>query len=201
MRTSVLVGLLGITIGLAAGLMLRARPSRVGRVTTVFTSTGSTVVQVEELCKLVSAKVYIADVLIAEDGAYRGSWLIKGDALLAVDAGRAQVKSVDEKSKTAVVALPPPHVLQARVDHDKTKTWAVEKRHWVPGFQLWRELMDGVDYNPDIIRDNAMAHGQHLVHKAASDSENMHRARESAEKIVVNFYKQMGWTVTVEWQQ
>ena len=61
-----------------------------------FRSPGPTVVQLERLQQLVSTRVHVADVLVGESRWLEGSWIVQGDALLAVDMSKAEVKDRDE---------------------------------------------------------------------------------------------------------
>src|SRR5262245_50770432 len=84
-------------------------------------SSGPTVTHLEKLGSLVSTKVYLSDVLTGEADGYRGSWLIKGDALIGIDLTKAKVIESDHQRKQAKIRLPGPRVLTARVDHARTK--------------------------------------------------------------------------------
>jgi hypothetical protein len=97
-----------------------------------FTSTGPTMVQLERLQYLVSTRVHVADVLVGESRWLAGSWIIQGDALLAVDMSKAEIKNRNEQAKTAVIVLPQPVVLSGRVNHEKTQEWDIRSRSWVP---------------------------------------------------------------------
>ena len=120
------------------------------------TSQGPTVERLARLMHLVTTRVYIADVLTAEGEGYRGAWLIKGDALIGVNLRQVQITEKDFQTRRATICLPPPEVLQSRVDHERTRTWEVRKTTWV----LW-----GGD--PDSLRDTVMRQGQRLVAAAA----------------------------------
>ena len=52
---------------------------------------GPTVQSLQRLNELVTLKVQVSDVLTAEGHRYRGAWLIKGDALIAVDLDKADI--------------------------------------------------------------------------------------------------------------
>ncbi|HTK78176.1 MAG TPA: DUF4230 domain-containing protein [Gemmataceae bacterium] len=155
----------------------------------VIWSTGPTVTHIESLAQLVATKVSVSDVLIAEGRGYRGSWLIKGDGLVAIDLARAKVADVDKHLRKAKIVLPQPKVLSARVDHERTKTWSVEKTTWVP----WGG--DG-----DALRDQAMYHAQKLVEHAAGSADHIQQARVSAEKVIDSIYRMVDWEVTVAWE-
>ena len=158
-----------------------------GQGTTVV-SKGPTVAQLERLGELVALKVYVADVLVAEGEECRGSWLIKGDALISVDLKKATIANKDEKKRHATIILPPPKVLQPREDHEKTRAWDISKVTWI-SFRA----------DPDKLRDSAMLQAQKLVESAAHLDEAMDAARENAALIVKNMYRLVEWDIDVTW--
>ena len=95
-------------------------------------SMAPTVIQLEKIGELASTRVHVTDVLWAEGEGYRGSWMINGDALLSCDMSKATLVDVDDYARTATIRIPPLRVIAARVDHEKTKTWSVEKTTWLP---------------------------------------------------------------------
>ena len=186
--TVLLLGVL-IALGVAAYLYLRASPARF-----VTGSTGPTVTKLQRLSELVTTRVEIADVLVADERSWRGwrgYWLVRGDALISVDLERAIIVERDEAAKTAVVRLPRPTVLHPRVDFDRTRTWSVEKSAWVPGF---------LATSPDALRDHAMRQAQRLVQAEAGRKEVIDHARRVAETVIPQFYEMVGWHVTVVWE-
>jgi len=86
-------------------------------------SQGPTVERLQRLSQLVTLQVHVADVLIGEGEGSRGSWLIKGDALLGTDLAKAQIVDRDDTARRATLLLPSPVVLHSRVDHQRTRTW------------------------------------------------------------------------------
>jgi hypothetical protein len=183
----VIVVLVAVVMGFVAGIIVRDASSHRP---TVVTSFGPTVTELQKLAELVTTKVYVADVLIGESAKYRGSWLIKGDALIAVDMNKAAIVSRDDAMRTAVVRLPAPRVVQPRVDHEKTRTWDVERKTWKP----W------VPGSPDDLRDEAMRQAQQLVADAAGNEEALEYARRRAEALIPQFYEMVGWKVQVVWE-
>jgi hypothetical protein len=153
--------------------------------------TGPTVVELEELGHLAAMRVHIADILVVEDSRWKGSWLIKGDAILAVDMRRATIIDKDGVSRTATITLPGPRVMQPRVDHHKTCTWDVRKTTWIPGLLL----PDG----SNALRDAAMQQAQLAIESAASSSENLDQARLRVTTLIQAFYEMVGWGVKVQW--
>jgi hypothetical protein len=152
-------------------------------------SQGPTLERLERLAHLVTLKVYVADVLTGEGDGCRGAWLIRGDALIAVDLSRARIAEKDEAAKKAIIMLPQPVVLQSRVDHTRTKTWEVKKITWVP----WSG-------DQDHLRDAVMLQAQQLVAHAAEAEENIGRAKAVADSVIKAFYEEVDWKVAVAWE-
>ena len=136
-----------------------------------FRSPGPTVVQLERLQQLVSTRVHVADVLVGESRWLEGSWIIQGDALLAVDMSKAEVKDGDEKARTATIVLPRPAVLSARVNHEKTQRWDIKSRSWIP-------LAGALLGDRRAIEKQAMLEAQRLVERAAGTDDNKAAARQ-----------------------
>ena len=153
-------------------------------------SIAPTVIQLERLGELTTTRVHITDVLWAEGEGYRGSWLISGDALLACDVAKATVVNVNMDQHTATVRLPPLRVISARVNHEKTKTWSVEKTTWMP----WKWGDQGV------MRDAAMFHAQQLIETAAGSERHLGPAKAQAELLIRQMYDFVEWKVDVEWE-
>jgi hypothetical protein len=146
---------------------------------------------VEELAKfgdLVTTKISITDILDGQSATHRGVFLIKGDALIGVDMLQAVVAQKDETAKTATIRLPAPHVIQARVDHEESKTWDVSRTTWIPFIG---------DEGP--LRDEAMRQAQRLVEFAARGHKSFGESRRHAELVIKQLYGPVGWDVRVLW--
>ena len=100
----------------------------------------------------------------------------------------SRILAKDEAARTATVSLPRPAVLEARVDHDVTHTYRVDR-----GFFVSQQ-------NESDLRDHAMRQAQMFVEQSAGSEDSIAKARETAEKLIRQFYALVGWTVTVEWQ-
>ena len=166
---------------------------RVGETPPTFRSPGPTVVQLERLQQLVSTRVHVADVLVGESRWLEGSWIIQGDALLAVDMSRAEIKERDEKARTAAIVLPRPAVLSARVNHERTQQWDIKSRSWIP-------LAGALLGDRRAIEEQAMRQAQRLVERAAGTEDNKAAARQGVESMLSEFYRAVGWQVSVRWK-
>jgi hypothetical protein len=153
-------------------------------------SQGPTVERLERLSQLVTTRVYVADVLVGEGEGCRGAWLIKGDALVGVNLGRARIEEKDEATKQALIVLPSPEVLQPRVDHQRSRTWEVRRMAWLP----WNA-------DEDRLRDEVMSQAQQLVAHAAGSDEDLQQAKTAAATVIKTFYEEVGWQVRVTWEE
>jgi hypothetical protein len=158
-----------------------------------FRSPGPTVVQLERLQQLVPSRVHVADILVGESRWLEGSWIIQGDALLAVDMSKAEVKDRNEQARTAVIVLPKPSVLSARVNHEKTQQWDLRSRTWIP-------LAGSLLGDRRAIEQQAMREAQRLVERAAGTEDNKAAARQGVESMLAEFYRAVGWQVSVRWK-
>lgn len=187
MRTILVLAVLAIlSVPVAALLLRRVRLPPLAA--PVVVSQGPTVDRLQRLSHLVTTKVLISDVLVAEGEGHAGSWLVKGDGLLGVDLRRAKIVAKDDVTHRATIRLPLPELLQSRVDHERTRCWQVRKTAWLP----WSG--DG-----DKLRDQVMLEAQKLVATAAQSQEFVSQSKLSAEAIIAAFYAEVGWHVAVEW--
>jgi hypothetical protein len=158
-----------------------------------FRSTGPTIVQLERLQYLVSTRVNVADVLVGESRWLAGSWIIQGDALIGVDMTRAQVREKDPKGQTAVIVLPRPTVISARVNHNKSQQWDIKSRSWIP----LASLLLG---DRTTMEKQAMVEAQRLIERAAASEDINETARRFVQGTLAELYRGVGWNISVQWQ-
>lgn len=185
--TAVLVLIIMVTASVGVGMRLGARHSVAPRVR----SLAPTITQLERIGELATTRVHVADILLAEGEGYRGSWLIKGDALLSCDMSQARIANVNPEARTATIHLPSPRVVSARVDHDKTKVWSVEKTTWLPW--KWGDQ--------SLLQDAAMAHAQQLIESTADQKRNLEQSQSQTELLIRQMYDLVEWKVNVEWEK
>ena len=187
-RSMVLVGL-----GLATGLAL-PRLIIQPRQPLASSHTGPTIEQVRELSALVTTSVDVADVQVTEmrgwTGGIRVALLVKGQYLLGTDLSQSHFDSVDLSKKTAVLVLPAPTATSPRLDHDRTKLYAVTT------FGLWDVLP--TNQAEVVAVDAAMREAQASLAAAASNGP-VERARIQAELVLGAFCRAIGWEVTIRW--
>jgi hypothetical protein len=176
-----------------ANLLLSKWDFRMGDTAPSIRSSGPTIVQLERLQYLVSTRVHVADILVAESRWLEGSWIIQGDGLLAVDMAKAEIKDRNEQAKTAVIVLPQPAVLSPRVNHQQTQAWDIKSRSWVP-------LAGMVLGDRSAMETQAMLQAQQLVERAAGSGDNKAMARQGVEGMLTEFYRAVGWHISVQWK-
>ena len=103
----------------------------------------------------------------------RGSWLIKGDALLAVNLSQAKITDKQEDARQATLILPEPQVFQPRVGTIPCmRTWSVERVAWLP----WHA-------DQDALRDAVYAEALKLCGHTAASAENLSQAKLTSETV------------------
>jgi hypothetical protein len=178
---------------LQATSLLRQWDFRIGDTPPSFNSTGPTIVQLERLQYVVSIRVHVADVLVGESRWLEGSWIIQGDALLAVDMAKAEIKDRNEQAKTAIIVLPQPAILSGRVNHQKTQEWDIKARSWIP-------LASMILGDRTAMEKQAMLRAQQLVERASGSDDNKAAARQGVEGMLSEFYRAVGWHISVQWK-
>ena len=153
-------------------------------------SSSPTITEIQRLGELVVLRVNVADVLEDANKDFKGLWIVRGDALVAVDLRLAQLQSTDVKTKRLAVRLPQPKVTHPRVDHEKTRTYDIQKKTW------WNPFVDGQEE----FTDQAMRKAQSVVYNTSTGQDVMDQAREQTELMLNYMYRLVGWDVDVVWQ-
>ena len=150
-----------------------------------------TLEKIQNLSQLVTNKIYVSDVLTASNKDYQGQWVINGDALITIDLNQAQLKDMNEETKTATLILPEPGVTSPRVDHTRTK------KAFIKGvrFALLRNRKNKAE-----MEKKMMEAAQESVEKAASRPEIIENSKKQAALILSNMYLQLGWKLDIQWQ-
>jgi hypothetical protein len=136
-------------------------------------------------------KVAIADILTYTHDSVSAAWLVRGDGLISVSLRDAVIDHINPEARTASIELPPPKVLSARVDHERTLFWD-HKSGFLNRINPW-----GVQL-PDV-EASAMRAAQRLVQQAVDSPEHYRQARVLTATLITNLYASLGWTVRVHW--
>jgi hypothetical protein len=180
-------------VSVAAGLMLPRLVGRPWRMPAA-TPTGPTIEQVRELSALVTTSVDVADVQVTElrgwTGGVRVALLVKGQYLLGTDLSQSRFESVNQSKNAAELILLPPTATCARLDHERTKLYAVNS------FGLWAILP--TERAEVVAVDAALRDAQASV-AAATGNGPSEKARRHAELVLGAFFREIGWQVTISW--
>lgn len=161
------------------------------------TGRAPTIEQIVDLSELTTLRVDVADIVETEirgiTGGTRAAILVKGDVRLGVDLSQAKFESVSEVRRTAVLVLPQPKVSSPRLDHARTRLFAVYDHG------LW-QIVPG-DAAQTAVLNKAYREAQDVVGRAGQDGELVQRAKGQAERVLTTFFDAMGWRVQVRWQR
>ena len=155
-----------------------------------------TVEQLKPLAALMTHRVVVVDALTVTIAGYTGDLraavIVRGDAMVTVDLTQARIEAIDHEARTAVIVLPPPHVVSARVDHEHTSVFSIESSG------LWA-LVPTDDGRAELI-DMAMRQAQQAVARASSEPVVIEQSRARAEALICSFFAEsLKWSVIVQW--
>ena len=156
-----------------------------------------TIEHVQQLAALTTTRITIRDIVTTSIEGYTGSLrialLVKGDCLVSVDLARARFIERDVDTRCAVLVLPPPGVLSARLDHEQTLVFDIVASG------LW-QLLPTDTRRPDLV-NAAMRKAQQRIEQAANDGDLLQRERQRIEQLIGSSLEHaFGWTVIVQWE-
>lgn len=187
---------LGLTAGLITGRWSASWLDRREPRPAHSVHSGPTVEQIQVLATLVTIRVDVADAqethLDGHVGGVKAAVLVKGDFLLGTDLSRAAFTRLDAVAHTAVLELPQPRVTSPRLDHDRTRVFALSERG------LWL-VTPGDKRTSATVIERAYRDAQKFVTDAAGDPALLNRARRQAEQVLGAFFKATGWEITIRW--
>jgi len=179
-----IAGLLALLWG-AYSIGWHSRPAQ-------FTSSGPRIEEVRRIAKLAVLRVQVANVIEGRTAGAQAAVLVKGDADITVDLDQIEIVARDETARTATLRIPTPQPDRPRVDHERTKVYELRKT----GLAVINPFADPRE---DLLVD-AMRGAQAEVDRAVRDADFVVKAKEQAEQLLTGFYREMGWTLTIEWK-
>ncbi len=184
-----------VLLAMVTGLALAARSMLSTAGQSPALHTGPTIEQVRMLSELVTTRLQIGDVQeTAIDGYVGGRRVIlavKGDVLIGVDLSQARFESMNRQACTAVLVLPQPRVISARLDHEHTRVAADESEG------LWTIVPGDAGRRATV--NKAYAEAQAFLAHGGTDADLIAKSRRHAEQVLGSFFTATGWTVTVRW--
>ncbi|MEZ6190030.1 MAG: DUF4230 domain-containing protein [Phycisphaerales bacterium] len=151
--------------------------------------------RITELAELVTLRVPVSTVITTELSGYTGSIscvvVVHGEVELGVDLEQARFEDVDPEARTAPLVLPPPTVHAARLNHERTRVYSLD-RHGL----WWLYISDEPGRR---VVNRGMQQAQAVVEAAGQDAILLNQAREQAERILREAFKTIGWDPQLEW--
>jgi hypothetical protein len=187
--SAILFFLLGVAVALIAPVVLQLVSAAEDG------GGGPTIEQVRSLATLLTHRIDVADVqrttLSGYSGGVSAALIVKGDVQVGVDLGRATFESIDHAARRATLVLPLPTIGTPRVDHARTRLWAITHQG------LW-QVVPG-DRAAVSVVNHAYEQAQRMIGTAADRPELIERSRQQAEGVLKTFFAALGWDVTVRW--
>jgi hypothetical protein len=154
-----------------------------------------TIEQIQSLATLLTSRIDVADVqrttLAGYSGGVSAALIVKGDVQVGVDLSRARLESVDIATRRAVLILPPPTVGMSRVDHERTRLWAISHQG------LW-QIVPGERASVAVV-NQAFHEAQQMIGRVAEQPELIEHSRQQAQAVLKTFFAALDWEVNVRW--
>jgi hypothetical protein len=190
-RPASLVALIVVAIAAVVATMRLRQPPTVVRPTRAHTPT---LLQVQQLAELATARVSIVDVREAKLAGYLGDvravLLVRGEALLGPNLPEASILS-DEQQRHLTITLPRPHLFSCRLDHVGTRLLSLSHDG------LW-VLVPG-DAGRTAVLNRAYREAEIALTAAAMTPAAVEQAGIQAQHVLVKFFAAARWRVMVRW--
>lgn len=200
-RIWTLVGatILAISVGAVVGRLTAAPPPKPPASVTVIRPTPSVVTALRDLSRLESAECHVERVIDLKDKQTRLFGLVHAeDAILLIASGNAvagidlsKLKdgdvTVDPEKKKAVIHLPKPEILSARLDNDKTYVHA--------------RATDTLAKRKENLESEARKEAEKSIVEAARESGVLDRAQKNAHRTVESLVRSLGYSdITIDFR-
>jgi len=131
-------------------------------------------------------------------GGTRVLLVARGDCLVGTDFRSAKYENKNETARTAVLVLPVPRPISARVSHDPKEKggsyfYAINSTGLEP-------LIPGSANRTRAI-DSALGRAQEEIERACSNSDVLATAKKNAEEVLKPAFSAIGWKVQIRWHQ
>jgi hypothetical protein len=189
-RPASLVTLIALAIAAVVATMRLRRPPTVVRPTQAH---APTLLQVQQLAELATARVSIVDVRETKLAGYLGDvravLLVRGEALLGPDLSKASILSDEQRHLT--ITLSRPHLISCRLDHVGTRLLSLSHDG------LWA-IVPG-DAGRTAVLNRAYREAEIAVAAAGATPATVEQAEIQAQRVLGSFFGAAGWSVTVRW--
>ena len=179
-----------VLIVLAGGLLgsyLGGCPARIGA--SIEGHRALLISRITEMAELAVLKVPVSTVITSELSGYVGGIrcivVVNGEVELGVDLEQARLEDIDPEARTATLILPEPKVRHARLDHDRTQVFSIDRDG------LW--CLSLSDDAARALVNKAMLEAQESVEMVARDPGLVEQARRRAEWVLRGAFEMIGW--------
>jgi hypothetical protein len=142
------------------------------------------------LSELATTKVHIITQLIGENRHYRAEYKVAGDVILGIDLSKVAYVHVNLDKRHAVLRLPQPHLIMAKVDHLASREVSIDAKVWVP-LSSKQAFHDEAWWEAD----------RKITRLAKEEPGYTERAKVQAERVLETLlFKGLGWAVSFEYE-
>ena len=153
--------------------------------------------QITELADLVVLRVPVSKVHVTRVGGYVGAVdcvvLVNGELEVCTDLNLARFDEVDADARTAILILATPVVRHARLDHEQTSVYRIDRKG------LWK-VVPSSEPTRGVV-NKAMNEAQACVKSAGEDPQLIERSKGQAEQLLSQYLEAMGWEVKLVWRE
>ena len=141
------------------------------------------------LSELAVTKIHTSTPLVGENLHYRAEYKADGDVILGIDLSKVSYGQVNADKREAVVRLPHPHLIMAKVDHLASRELRIDATVWIP-LSSKQAFHDEVWWEAE----------RKITRLAQEEPGYAERAKVQAERVLETLFKGLGWTVSFEYE-
>jgi hypothetical protein len=145
------------------------------------------ITQIRGMSDLATTEVHLSDFIEGENDHYLGRWTLHGIVVLGVDLSQATYVKTDEQSHRVTLSLPNPHIVNSKVDHERSEELYIRSKVWFP-------LSD-----KQLLRNEVWKHADRKVQRLGMEIGYTERAKVQAERVLSKLFEGIGWKVDFEW--
>jgi hypothetical protein len=144
------------------------------------------------MSELATTRVRIADGIDGDNDNWRVKWALHGEVVLGVDLSRAQYVEVSEGTRTATLALPLPHVVSSKVDHDRSTELSARSRWPIP-------VPPSGPPGLESLRAEVWKHADVKIQRLGQEEGYKQVTRGNTERVLNALFEPLGWKVSYQW--
>lgn len=118
--------------------------------------------------------------------------IARGSVLISTDLSQAEYEEINESTKLAVLSLPAPKVVWARLDPQQSRV------HRLSRYGLWFMVIG--DAGESELVELAWREAQARFIERGADQSLITQAKQHSERVLGELFAQTGWTVKAAWR-